>query len=628
KWDTFRKALISIWNEDRIKDMLEKLELARKDAEFHILLNLHCMLENSFKNNVEDAKGEIISAIQMLDWTTTSANWERGRTYSASSPQIQERLQSDARKKDDFKRQVFRSLRFSTMTERLEDISEAHKRTFQWVYSHDGENIKWNNFVDWLEHKDGIYWIQGKPGSGKSCLMKNLFDEKRTKTHLRIWSRGRPIVAAGFFFWYAGTDMQKSQNGLLRSILFQILNQQPKLIPVAYSEQWNYYNENGIELAFSNSRKELTTAISRITHHTSFPFSLCLFIDGLDEYNGDHSEIIDLFKDVATTPYTKLCISSRPWPVFTNAFNSCPGLTLQDLTRGDITKYVQARLEESPGMKALKFSEPEEAESLIHEIVDKSCGVFLWTRLVTTSLLSGLTNRDCIADLQLRLEQLPAELEELYIYMLKRIEPFYLTQALRLLYIIQYSRRPLPSLVVSIADEADFDSFINFWPSRLPDEEVTARCEAIEDKIYSRCLGLLECHVQPPPAEITPENPLHDNNSCLNDLLYYCKYTRPTRRVQFMHRTVKEFFDKADVDSEFRTSLHGKTFIFDANETLCFASFVQLQRLFSVSAYGSWASAYRTFWLLINECLYYAAQVEQTNGHAITAILDELAATA
>jgi hypothetical protein len=43
---------------------------------------------------------------------------------------------------------------------------------------------------------------------------------------------------------------------------------------------------------------------------------------------------------LATFPSIKICLSGRPWPVFEDAFKSCPSLRLQDLTRKDITLYV------------------------------------------------------------------------------------------------------------------------------------------------------------------------------------------------------------------------------------------------------------------------------------------------
>ena len=39
-------------------------------------------------------------------------------------------------------------------------------------------------FVDWLKQEDGLYWVSGKPGSGKSTLMKFLSAHDTTLKHL------------------------------------------------------------------------------------------------------------------------------------------------------------------------------------------------------------------------------------------------------------------------------------------------------------------------------------------------------------------------------------------------------------------------------------------------------------
>ena len=43
-----------------------------------------------------------------------------------------------------------------------------------------GESLPWSNFIEWLEHGQGAYWLKGKPGSGKSTLTKYLVSEVET----------------------------------------------------------------------------------------------------------------------------------------------------------------------------------------------------------------------------------------------------------------------------------------------------------------------------------------------------------------------------------------------------------------------------------------------------------------
>lgn len=68
--------------------------------------------------------------------------------------------------------EIVDSLRYKTIDERYETISEAHQKTFEWILEPiEGDDSThqphWSDFVNWLREGDGIYWINGKAGSGE-----------------------------------------------------------------------------------------------------------------------------------------------------------------------------------------------------------------------------------------------------------------------------------------------------------------------------------------------------------------------------------------------------------------------------------------------------------------------------
>ncbi|KAF2236932.1 hypothetical protein EV356DRAFT_530447 [Viridothelium virens] len=75
-------------------------------------------------------------------------------------------------------RKILDSLSFPVIHMREEEIAEAHKRTFEWIFSQ-------KHFVDFLKLESGHFWISGKAGSGKSTLMKFLCSHERTEEALR-----------------------------------------------------------------------------------------------------------------------------------------------------------------------------------------------------------------------------------------------------------------------------------------------------------------------------------------------------------------------------------------------------------------------------------------------------------
>jgi hypothetical protein len=135
---------------------------------------------------------------------------------------------------------ILSSLHFQAETERYESVSEAHTKTFNWIYYKESsaEETKWDDFAEWLEYGDGLYWINGKAGSGKSTLMKYISDNPLTRKLLSTWAGGSNFRTAHFYFWNLGTALQKSQIGLLRSLLLAVLGDNHDLIPLILPQQW------------------------------------------------------------------------------------------------------------------------------------------------------------------------------------------------------------------------------------------------------------------------------------------------------------------------------------------------------------------------------------------------------
>jgi hypothetical protein len=107
-------------------------------------------------------------------------------------------------------------------------------------------------------------------------------------------------------------------------------------------------------------------------------------IDGLDEFDGDneeHEALANLFQEITETKNVKVCVSSRPWPIFEDIFGQCPKLRLQNLTYGDIAHYVEDTLSRHQVFKRLSKQQPQDALLLGREIVNKpmacSCGLSL-----------------------------------------------------------------------------------------------------------------------------------------------------------------------------------------------------------------------------------------------------------
>lgn len=135
---------------------------------------------------------------------------------------------------------VLAALFFRKMNIREAQVQEAYKDTFSWIFNDPKEHHKrWSNFKLWLQQEGGCYWIAGKAGCGKSTLVKFLASDNRTKAALEQWTNSDELMTATYFFWMAGTALQKNQEGLLRSLLHTILSRRRDLIARAFPREYD-----------------------------------------------------------------------------------------------------------------------------------------------------------------------------------------------------------------------------------------------------------------------------------------------------------------------------------------------------------------------------------------------------
>jgi hypothetical protein len=275
------------------------------------------------------------------------------------------------------------------------------------------------SFLKWLRLGSGLFYISGKAGSGKSTLMKFLCQHHLTREELCLWAVDKKLVFAHFFFWNSGTDLQKSLEGLYRSILFETLRVCSDLIRDIFPELWKAaYNprepgSGDMPLRFPEilaAFEVLTTRNKSIPGH-----KFCFFIDSLDEYAGDHWKIAKSLKAWTASPDIKICVSSRPHNEFEDSFSLDPELRLRlhELTKEDMKQFVHDEFEGDERFVRAKDRDSRYLK-LVSEVVELADGVFLWVRLATHSLLTALGNDFLITELEERLKTIPTGLNNFF----------------------------------------------------------------------------------------------------------------------------------------------------------------------------------------------------------------------
>lgn len=149
--------------------------------------------------------------------------------------------------------------------------------------------MSWRDPADLAKH-GGFLWIKGNPGTGKSALMKFLFEEAKSK------AKGDPSrIMLSFFFLARGTVEEKSTTGLYRSLLHQLFEKAPDspgclewmTSDGARNIQANGWHKEALKQTFRH-------AIRRLGNR-----SLTIFVDALDECEDSQAkDMVFFFEDL------------------------------------------------------------------------------------------------------------------------------------------------------------------------------------------------------------------------------------------------------------------------------------------------------------------------------------------
>lgn len=121
------------------------------------------------------------------------------------------------------------------------------------------------------------------------------------------------------------------------------------------------------------------------------PCKLFVLLDGLDEVNdSDHPDLVSTIMRLSAIDNVKICCASRPQEPFRSSFASPFSLQVQNLTKSDIAKVVNDKLQNT------------RASRLANVITKRSEGVFLWARLVTDDVYGACVRGESDKELKAR----------------------------------------------------------------------------------------------------------------------------------------------------------------------------------------------------------------------------------
>jgi hypothetical protein len=258
-------------------------------------------------------------------------------------------------------------------------------------------------------------------------------------------------------------------------------------------------------------------------------------------------ELAELMVSMTRSPRVKLLLSSRPESPFEVGFQVYPSLRLEDLTRTDIVKYVQAKLWDNTFVRSITEAEQNDIDGIASFIIDNASGVFLWVTLIMSITLDGINNRETPLSIRERITQLPVELNELFTHILsKRIAQHHKPEAFRYLLVAlswesSKTEAPLYSVIMAMAEEASTHDLI-CSVAASDASQISSAVLDFPSRLRSRCQGLLECTNQADQDD--PLAPIGQQGSI----------------VKFLHRTLLDYLQQEEGTKSLMASEAGPDF--------------------------------------------------------------------
>ncbi|KAK0105691.1 hypothetical protein ONS95_004218 [Cadophora gregata] len=431
--ESLKSGMMTVWKKSEMDDLRRELESCSNQLGLHLVAifrseagqKLEELLAANSSQKLELALlRQALVKIELDQKLAVESLVFLREVFSPSDPVLKRMNQE----------RILKSLAFQGMGRRYEEVSSSTTGTFNWILqdlkipeSHPDLKIC---FKEWLIKGTGVYHIAGKPGAGKSTLMKFIVEHENTRKYLQEWANGRALITASVFFWKPGTRLQKSLEGLIRSLVHAILRAVPDMMPTVFPQYWNPRGElfwdshtsTDIEISLRKVLEAFETLVSDVAIMKDQCF--CFFIDGLDEFEDPDNHHTNLVKRLLSwtsgnPANIKICVSSREENSFVNNLPLDQRLRLHLFTKSDMKMFVDNTLSQYDNFRA---NDPEDCARFVEAVATKAEGVFLWTKLVLRRLGDDLEISGSLKATHRTLRHIPEELERLFLELLTSID--------------------------------------------------------------------------------------------------------------------------------------------------------------------------------------------------------------
>ncbi|KAI1303850.1 hypothetical protein F5Y03DRAFT_395807 [Xylaria venustula] len=339
----------------------------------------------------------------------------------------------------------------TTETKKLHEEKEedAHPNTCEWLFS-TTELQEWRD-RQYLSTQNGVLWIKGKPGAGKSTLIYHAL------SYFERLFADNIIVA--YFFNTRGAILEKTPLGMMRYNVYQLLNQNDAL----YRRFVGLYRENQ-RICYRKylqwEQQELRKFVQSTIKQQLQPRPLLLLVDALEECDEKEVRYVVAFLEilsvdaVANGVKLRIRLSSRHYPRISMRANLELVMEPQCEHGNDIATYVEDKL--LTDNKSIKTQVQDKADGVFFDAENSGRSAKTPGRIFEKLIANGGSNNaELVRFLQwVLLSRRALTPEELYIEAVTESLPSY--QAIR--------RRIISSSkgLVQVRQETTGEEFVQF----------------------------------------------------------------------------------------------------------------------------------------------------------------------
>ena len=400
------------------------------------------------------------------------------------------------------------------MNYRQEEVLEARADSCTWILEHP-------SYLEWLEDNHGLLWIEGKPGSGKSTLMKRIFQVMCGEDSAPGWIR------LSFFFHRRGVQLQHSPLGMFRTMLHQLLSQFPPARADFLSvceEKRRFQGDNSREWDWREP--ELRKLLQSCLITSAKIRSIIILVDALDEAGEEAARsIVSYLHDVnekllQSEHKTSICFACRHYPIVRT--HEGIQICVEDENFADILAYANVELR-----RRIHPRDEDSGSDKLNQLQDQICknasGVFLWVTLVISTIAKQYNEGSSLDEILDGLRRAPSDLKAMYEHILELVGLTSRRQSLHLMQWICLAERPLSLTELRFALAMD-DSAIHQYQQSARDSKGFVESDSrMKDLVVSLSGGLAEVRA--------------------HSKIIYGEQTI-VKRVQFIHQSVNDFLLK------------------------------------------------------------------------------------